>query len=75
MISESMTSSTIDRRNTLLSKIDLSRQQPNSQQQDIKELTKFQKNIRNFHIFSLILFFFLFMSVAYSFIRMFKNLD
>jgi hypothetical protein len=43
------------------------------QQQDAIELTKTQTNLRNFYIFFLSLFLFIFMALVYSFIRMIKN--
>ncbi|CAF1024335.1 unnamed protein product [Adineta steineri] len=63
------------RRNTLLSNIDLSFRRSNSQQYDTLELPKSQSNLRNFYIFFFILFLFLFLSILYSFVRMINNLE
>jgi hypothetical protein len=55
--------------------MDLSSRRLSFQQEDVMELTKSQTDLRNFYIFFLLLFLFLFMAIVYSFIRMIKNSD
>lgn len=43
------------------------------QQQEITESTKSKTNLRNFYVFFVLLFLFIFLAVVYSFIRMIKN--
>ncbi|CAM4755742.1 unnamed protein product [Rotaria magnacalcarata] len=43
------------------------------QQQDITESSKSKTSLKNFYIFFVLLFLFIFFAVIYSFIRMIKN--
>jgi hypothetical protein len=43
------------------------------QQQEITESSKSKTNLRNFYVFFVLLFLFIFLAVVYSFIRMIKN--
>ncbi|CAF1056253.1 unnamed protein product [Adineta steineri] len=43
------------------------------QQQEINESSKSKTNLRNFYVFFVLLFLFIFLAVVYSFIRMIKN--
>ena len=43
------------------------------QQQEITESSKSKTNLRNFYVFFVSLFLFIFLAVVYSFIRMIKN--
>ncbi|CAF0961418.1 unnamed protein product [Rotaria sordida] len=43
------------------------------QQQEITESSKSKTNLRNFYVFFVLLFLFIFLAVIYSFIRMIKN--
>lgn len=43
------------------------------QQQEVTESSKSKTNLRNFYVFFVLLFLFIFLAVVYSFIRMIKN--